>query len=55
MCRAPGGGVALGTGTGSSAGLGAGVTWWVVVGAVLLAAGLRLTRVARGRRATTDE
>lgn len=40
---------------GSSAATGAGATWWVVAGAVLLATGLCPTHAARGRRATTDE
>lgn len=55
MYRAPGSGIAVGTGIGSSAATGAGVTWWVVAGAVLLALGLCRTHAARGRRATTDE
>ncbi|ONI85521.1 peptidase [Saccharothrix sp. ALI-22-I] len=55
MYRFPGGGVAVGTGIGSLAATGAGVTWWVVAGAVLLVTGLFPTHAVRGRRATADE
>ena len=55
MYRVPGSGVAVGTGIGSLAATGAGVAWWVVVGAVLLVAGLTLARAARGRRVAADE
>ncbi|WP_158846515.1 LPXTG cell wall anchor domain-containing protein [Saccharothrix deserti] len=55
MYKVPGSGVAVGTGIGSLAATGAGVTWWVVAGAVLLATGLLLTHAVRRRRATADE
>jgi LPXTG-motif cell wall-anchored protein len=53
--KVPGSGVAVGTGVGSLAATGAGVAWWAVAGAVLLVAGLLLTRASRRRRATADE
>ncbi len=50
MYKVPGTGVAVGTGVGSLAATGAGVTWWVVAGVVLLVAGVFLTHAARRRR-----
>ncbi|WP_447005987.1 LPXTG cell wall anchor domain-containing protein [Saccharothrix isguenensis] len=55
MYKVPGSGVAVGTGIGSLAATGAGVTWWVVAGVVLLVSGLFLTHAVRRRRPTTDE
>ena len=50
MYRVPGSGVAVGTGVGSLATTGAGLTWWIAAALVLLAAGALLRHAARGRR-----
>jgi len=50
--KVPGSGVAVGTGVGSLAATGAGVTWWIAAALVLLVAGLLLVHAARGRRST---
>lgn len=54
MYKVPGTGVAAGTGVGSLAATGAGVTWWVVAAVVLLLAGVFLTHAARRRRMRPD-
>jgi LPXTG-motif cell wall-anchored protein len=51
MYKVPGSGVAVGTGVGSLAATGAGVTWWVVAALVLLVAGAFLLHAARRRTA----
>jgi len=49
MYKVPGSGIAVGTGVGSLAATGAGVTWWVVAALVLLVAGACLRHAARRR------
>lgn len=50
MYKVPGSGVAVGTGVGSLAATGAGLTWWIAAALVLLTAGVLLRHAARGRR-----
>ncbi|MFD9736323.1 peptidase [Umezawaea sp. NPDC059074] len=50
MYKVPGSGVAVGTGVGSLAATGAGLTWWIAAALVLLAAGVLLRHAARRRR-----
>ncbi|MEO6090988.1 MAG: LPXTG cell wall anchor domain-containing protein [Umezawaea sp.] len=52
MYKVPGSGLAVGTGVGSLAATGAGVTWWIAAALVLLVAGVFLLHAARRR--TTD-
>lgn len=53
MYKVPGSGVAVGTGVGSLAATGAGVTWWIVAALVLLVAGAFLSHAARRRKRAT--
>jgi hypothetical protein len=54
MYKVPGSGVAVGTGVGSLAATGAGVTWWIVTALVLLVAGVLLSHAARRRKRATE-
>jgi LPXTG-motif cell wall-anchored protein len=55
MYKVPGSGVAVGTGVGSLAATGAGVTWWIVAAVVLLLVGVFLLHATRKRRGVTGD
>ena len=55
MYKVPGSGVAVGTGVGSLAATGAGVTWWIVAALVLLLVGVFLLHATRKRGNATDD